>query len=145
MFLQSTEICLRGLAFLVAKDHGGLVQASEIAAKLGLSPTYLSKAFQPLARSGLLRSVKGRSGGWMLAVDATATTIADVIEVLEPGHDWRGCVVGHETCSDDNACPFHEVWTRTLSEFTEIMSKTSLSSLPDFLPPIVSMKRPLGG
>ena len=135
MFAQMTEICLRGLSFLVAETDGGLVQSSDIAKKLGISPTYLSKAFQPLALNGILKSVRGRNGGWQMAVDTRTTPLARVIEILEPGSRWKRCVIGNASCADETACPFHHTWKVTVEKFTQILDETMLSGLVDFLPP----------
>lgn len=130
-----TEICLRGLSFLVAKSSDDLVQSADIATKLGISPTYLSKAFQPLALNGILRSVRGRNGGWILAVDPATTPLARVIEILEPGGRWKKCVIGNSSCADETACPFHFTWKATVDEFCKILDRTMIVGLADFLPP----------
>ncbi len=135
MFSQLTEICLRGLSFLIAEKRSGLVQSADIAKRLGISPTYLSKAFQPLALNGILRSVRGRNGGWHLAVDPKTTPLARVIEILEPGERWKRCVIGNSSCADETACPFHYTWKETVERFTRILNETMLSGLVDFLPP----------
>ena len=135
MFGQLTEICLRGLSFLIAETGDGLVQSGDISRRLGISSTYLSKAFQPLALNGILRSVRGRNGGWHLAVDPKTTPLARVIEILEPGGRWKRCVIGNSSCADETACPFHHVWKDTVEKFTAILDETMLSGLVDFLPP----------
>lgn len=141
MFQQMTEICLRALTFLVGAEAGSIVQAREIADRLGISSTYVTKAFQPLARAGWLRSIKGRAGGWMLAVDPRRRTIAELIDVLEPNQRWKCCVVGHVVCSDETACPFHETWKKTLENMERVMRRTRLNELAGFLPPQADGKR----
>ncbi|MAE75981.1 MAG: hypothetical protein CMJ85_03810 [Planctomycetes bacterium] len=59
MFLQMTEVALRGLVYMVDIARGRLVQSRQIGAHLGISGTYGAKAFQPLSRIAWLRSTRG--------------------------------------------------------------------------------------
>ena len=137
MFQPMTKICLRSLAFLVAEARGKIVRSREIGARLGISPTYAAKALQPLERKGWLRSIRGRKGGWQLSVDPASVTIYDVVQVMEPDQRWKRCVVGHEVCEDDCACPFHETWKETVRKISTVMKDCRLDRLDEFLPPCV--------
>jgi Rrf2 family protein len=137
MFQIGTEICLHSLALLLSRPRGEIVQSRQIAEHLGISATYVTKALQPLARRGWLRSVQGRSGGWLLTVDPTSLTLRQIIEALEPDLGWRRCVIGHAVCSDETSCPFHDVWKRTLAKIEALMASTQLDALADFLPPSI--------
>ncbi|MAE77038.1 MAG: hypothetical protein CMJ85_09240 [Planctomycetes bacterium] len=135
MFQQMTEIALRGLAYMIDAPSGRVVQSRQIGTRLGISGTYVAKALQPLARIGWLRSVKGRCGGWVLEVDPAAHTVLEAVETLEPHGEWSRCPVGHRSCGDETDCPFHDTWSRAISEFRATLAKTQVAALPRFLPP----------
>ncbi|MFQ5507117.1 MAG: RrF2 family transcriptional regulator [Planctomycetota bacterium] len=141
MFSQTTKICLKSLAFLVTKERGSVVQSSEIAGRVGVSPTYVTKVFQPLCRQGWLRSIKGRTGGWVLDKDPSKLTLAQTVLVLDPEQQWRRCVIGHEICSGETACPFHDTWVQAIEDFQQVMEATTLDRLPEFLPPCFDGRR----
>lgn len=135
MFQQMTEIALRGFAYVMQQPKGDVIQSQRIGEKLGISGTYVAKAFQPLARAGWLRSVKGRAGGWVLECDPAQHTVLDAVDVLEPRDGWRRCPVGHLECGDEVDCPFHDTWENTMNEFRRVMESTNLVRLPGWLPP----------
>jgi Rrf2 family transcriptional regulator, iron-sulfur cluster assembly transcription factor len=145
MFHLATELGIRGLAVLLTLRGDQLVQSREIAARLGVSATYITKALQPLARRGWLRSTRGRAGGWDLVVDPDTITLADVVRALEPDEQWRKCVVGHAVCSDETACPFHEVWGETRQRFAGVMEETPISELARFAVPAALPPSPGSG
>lgn len=60
------------------------VQGKEIAEAYEIPFDYLLKILQMLARGGVLRSVRGRSGGFLLGRPAGEITVADIVGVLEP-------------------------------------------------------------
>ena len=136
MFQQMTEIALRGLAFVMSQPEGQVIQSRQIGEHLGISGTYVAKAFQPFARANWLRSVKGRAGGWVLEFEPTEHTIMDAVDVLEPNDTWKRCVVGNVLCQEQrDGCPFHDTWRHTVDEFEKLMKQTRLARLPEFLPP----------
>ena len=58
------------------------VLVSDVARRLSASPSYLAKVFQALARRGIVRSSRGRNGGYRLARLPADTRIGDVIRAL---------------------------------------------------------------
>lgn len=59
------------------------VPAARLAQLHEVSPTYLAKQMQSLSRAGLVRSVQGKSGGYVLARPPEEITMLDVIEAVE--------------------------------------------------------------
>ncbi len=138
MFQQSTEICLRCLSLLVAEEDGAILQSKEIGIKLGISATYVTKSLQPLARQGWLRALKGRKGGWTMAINPSSVMLSQVIDALEPERQWHRCVIGHGLCSDETACAFHHTWGKLKRQIEADMQTTSIADLKNFTPPSVN-------
>lgn len=59
------------------------VPAARLAALHQVSPTYLAKQLQLLSRAGLVRSVQGKSGGYVLTRSPEEITMLDVVEAIE--------------------------------------------------------------
>src|SRR4051812_48543656 len=74
------------------------VPAHRLAQLHGISPTYLSKHLQHLARAGLVRSSPGRTGGYLLTRSAAEITVLDV--VLAMAGDEAGPAVGEISHGD---------------------------------------------
>src|SRR5262245_65604677 len=55
----------------------------EVSRATSISETFLSKIFQKLVRSGLIRSRRGFRGGFHLARPASQITLREVIEALQ--------------------------------------------------------------
>ena len=73
-----------------AKDQ--CVQLSSIAERNNISVKYLEQIFSSLRKAGLVRSVKGPQGGYLLAKRPESITVADVIHALDvvSGTDEKG-------------------------------------------------------
>ena len=73
------------------------VQLSSIAERNKISVKYLEQIFSGLRRAGLVKSIKGPQGGYLLAKSPESITVADVIYVLDGSYlleDERSVVSG---------------------------------------------------
>jgi Rrf2 family protein len=62
------------------------VPAGRLAQLHDVSPSYLAKQLQALSRAGLVRSVQGNAGGYVLTRSAALITVLDVVEAVDgPG------------------------------------------------------------
>lgn len=60
-----------------------------LALACGEPAPYLGKVLQKLARAGVLRSKRGRTGGFVLGRPASQITLADVVLAVEGADDLR--------------------------------------------------------
>lgn len=69
----------------VAKDTrvGRLAQGKDIAARQAINEPYLEQIMVSLKKGGLIQTVRGRNGGYMLARAPEQITVRDIIEVFE--------------------------------------------------------------
>jgi len=74
---------LRALADLAFHSGGQPVALMTIAKRQHLSDGYLESMFGALRRAGLVRSIKGAGGGYVLARPASAISVGEVLQVLE--------------------------------------------------------------
>src|SRR6185437_3281127 len=89
---------------LARHSGGNPVSLAEIAERQEISLSYLEQLFAKLRRGGLVRSVRGPGGGYLLAHDRDDTRIADIIlAVDEPIHAIR-CTPGQASgCRGDRS------------------------------------------
>lgn len=86
--LSISTKCLYGLKALVylAENHQrGVMQIKEIAASQDIPQKYLEQIFNLLGKANVIRSVRGKKGGYMLAGDPARITVKEIILLLEGG------------------------------------------------------------
>ncbi len=74
---------LRALADLAVHQDGSPVTLADIALRQNISDGYLESIFSMLKKSGIVRSVKGAGGGYLLARAAEDIHVGEVLEALE--------------------------------------------------------------
>jgi Rrf2 family transcriptional regulator, cysteine metabolism repressor len=76
---------LTALIDLALHCQNGPTSLSDIAKRQGLSVKYLEQIFPILKKSGIIKSILGANGGYILGKNAKNITIKEVLETIEDG------------------------------------------------------------
>lgn len=87
LITSKVDYALRALLDLAGQPPGTPAQSREIASRQEIPESYLNQLLVILRRAGLVRSVRGASGGYVLGREPQRLTIADVFEALH-GRDF---------------------------------------------------------
>jgi Rrf2 family iron-sulfur cluster assembly transcriptional regulator len=113
----------------VAMHNGkGPVTLAAVSDRQKISLSYLEQLFGKLRRHGLVDSVRGPGGGYNLARDATAVSVADIILAVDEPIDATQCG-GKENCLDDRRCMTHELWASLNTHIFSFLRSVSLEQL----------------
>ncbi len=82
-FSKKSRYGLRALICLALSGENERVALSTIAEKGGISLQYLEQVFAALRRAGIIRSVKGAQGGYILNDNPSKITVSRIIEALD--------------------------------------------------------------
>lgn len=87
---------------LLADERGTPLSTREIANRLGVSESHLSKVLQRLVHAGLLQSVRGPGGGFTLAGRKGDATLLEVYEAIDGPMSGSRCLLGSPACAGDD-------------------------------------------
>ncbi len=116
---------------LGANSAGKPVSLAEIAERQEISLSYLEQLFGKLRRGGLVKSVRGPGGGYLLNRTTDETRVSDiVIAVDEPLRATR-CTPGSSVgCSRDSGrCLTHDLWEELSNQVHMFLSSVSLEDV----------------
>ena len=82
-----------------------------------------------LARGGVLKSARGRSGGFTLARPAAAIRLADVIRIFQGPVKLHDCAFKKTICPDVRACPLRKTLTRLEARFVAEIEGLTIATL----------------
>ena len=123
------DFALRALMYLGVRPDE-IVPANDIARAFGVSTNHLVKSLQGLVREGLVRSVPGRGGGYVLDKSASHTRIGDIVRNLEPNFHIAECFAPNDnTCPLTLACGLHDALYRAKESFLETLNQYTLADL----------------
>ena len=118
--LRISKLADYGVVIMVylAKHDTTLCKARDIASHTHLTQPTVSKLLKRLTAAGLLRSVRGVSGGYRLQRLAVDISIADIIDALEGKLGLIECSVEPNPCSLQHVCLIQGNW-RLISQAIE--------------------------
>ncbi len=129
-FSKSSDLALHGLWQLATKKKKMLLVA-EMARAQKVSETYLAKVFQKLARHGLVKSTRGKKGGFNLAKTPDQITISDVVRAIETEEPLFTCLGPERGCRGGDHCELKKVFQEAEKRLFETLSSYSLQALLD--------------
>ncbi len=83
----------------------------EISEAQGISEKFISRIVVPLREKGMIKSERGKLGGFRLAQAPGDITLLAVIETLQGPISLVGCVLDEASCRRSGACVARSVWT----------------------------------
>jgi len=129
IFARPTEYAIRGLSELAARETDNTVLLDDLVPGTDLPRDFLAKVFQKLVHAGILRSSKGRGGGFALARPAHQITLMKVVEAMEGPQQLDVCVVGLAKCNDTMPCPQHDLYKPIRQRLRAYLESTTLADL----------------
>lgn len=125
------EYGLRAM-FDLAQHYGeGPIALRSIAERQEVSENYLEQLIACLRKSGLVDSVRGAQGGYMLARAPDSIKVGDIIRVLEGPIAPLDCVSEQDTGSCDRAetCAARFIWEKVRDSIIEVLDSFTLQDM----------------
>ncbi|UNC91386.1 RrF2 family transcriptional regulator [Candidatus Contubernalis alkaliaceticus] len=122
---------LRAMLEIAAHMGYGPLAMHIIAEKQGISERYLEQLLIPLKRTGMIKSVRGSQGGYILKRAPEDITVGDIIRVLEGPIAPVDCVseLDPEACSRWELCVTRKIWTEVRDSVSSVLDSYTLADL----------------
>jgi Rrf2 family protein len=120
---------LRAMIDLAMNSEGESITLKSIADRQGISETYLEQLIPSLRKAGLVKSVRGAQGGYLLAKEPKDISVGQILRALEGSMAPVACVEDHSLCDGNNACVSRIVWERIQQGINNAIDSISLLDL----------------
>lgn len=121
---------LKAVVDLAVNSDNGLVSIKSISQRQGISENYLEQLFASLKKSGIVKSVRGAQGGYMLSKPAEKITVGDVLRSLEGALCPVECMEFDFTeCDKSDTCVTAPVWAKLRDKVNEVVDSIYISDL----------------
>lgn len=122
-----TRYAMRAMLFLAQRVDEGPQPISRISS-CGLPANYLEQLLGKLRQRGLVRSVRGQAGGFLLAKPAWDITLGQVIAAVEGTQSLRICA-DSDACLRAEQCGLNKTWNEVALRIQDVMSSYSLHDI----------------
>lgn len=116
---------------LACHCEGGPVALADIADRQEISLSYLEQLFGRLRKGGLVKSVRGPGGGYLLAHPAPQLRISDIILAVDEPIQTTRCAPGSPAgCHNHKGrCLTHDLWEELGNQIYLYLSAVSLGDV----------------
>jgi len=120
--------------FELALHYGeGPLPLKNIAESQGISDHYLEQLIAVLKKNGLVTSVRGAQGGYLLTTTPDKITVGEVIRILEGDISPSDCIAENQAkkCSREGNCVTKTVWIKIKDSIDNVIDSITLQNMVD--------------
>jgi Rrf2 family cysteine metabolism transcriptional repressor len=124
------QYALRAIFELARNETNAPEKIADIGRAQGIPIRFLENILHELKRAGIVRSFRGKYGGYILADSPSAITAGDIIRCIEGPPLQAGCITGKQDgCPSLGDCVFLPMWERLQHAITDIYDSTTFEDL----------------
>ena len=125
---RTLDYAVRSLTYL-SKDPIGRYSIKEISQNQHIPLNYLAKIMRKLVNKGIVRSMVGPEGGYVLRKSPREITLREVYEAIEGEFRMIDCMEKDSICILYENCPQLPVWDKLQISMIKILESTNLEDM----------------
>ena len=123
-----SRYAINALAELLVYARNTPVRLKDISEKQNIELNYLEQIFRKLRLAGIVKSTRGRNGGYVYASDPTKISIKQIMDAVEEDLDATNCA-GASSCFEGRQCSSHKLWDDLNHVVENYLSKIFINDL----------------
>ncbi len=127
MLSQTATYALQAMAFLAAHRDEGPILSQTISQEMKIPKNFLSKILNRLVQEGLIQSIRGTGGGFVLAKNPSKISMRDVVALFMKLDDYKNCFLAIKKC--DGSCTLHPQWKSIAEQIEAMLDDTTVDKM----------------
>lgn len=130
------KYAVEAMCCLAVNCGEGPKKVRELSSKTGITEGYLEQLFFRLRKAGLLTTVRGQKGGYLLARPSSEITVGEILRAVEGQLVPVACIRDPSLCQSAMAsrCATRPVWTRLAAAIDGVADGVTLFDLAQSFP-----------
>lgn len=128
---QTTTYAIKAMVHIARDGKNKYIKSAEISSRHKIPKSYLFKVMTNLQLAGIIKSKRGKRGGYFLAKNADQITLLDIFRATDSSLTQSICLLGKKDCGGITECKMHSAWARANDQIDGILNGFSLEMLRD--------------
>ncbi len=130
MFSKACKYAIKALIYVASRsDEDRKIGLTEIADAIDSPMHFTAKIMQMLTKQGIVSSMKGPHGGFLLDKSPHDIYLIDVVRAIDGTIHLNECGLGLKGCSDEHPCPIHDQYKEIRSKINELIHNQTIQQL----------------
>jgi len=127
---QKCQYALRAVFELAKRKSEAPCKIGAIAEAQGIPVRFLENILNSLKSGGFVTSTRGKDGGYLLARDASAITVGEIIRFVQgPLAPVECSGADNDFCAFSSDCVFHPLWEKARLALEQVYDGTTIADL----------------
>lgn len=119
----------RAVLDIALHGRNGPVTLKEMSRRQEVSRKYLGQIINHLLTAGILESIRGPQGGYVLSRPPDSIRLGEIIRALDGSVAPSRCVDNPGVCERNAKCVTREVWTQVKESVESVIDETTIADL----------------
>lgn len=122
---------VKAMLDLALHNSEGQIALKNIAERQEISENYLEQLFATLRKAGLVNSIRGSQGGYILSNTPENITVGSILRALEGSLAPVECVLENDPacCNRADRCVTKNLWTKIRDSVNQVVDSITLQDL----------------
>ncbi len=126
---KKTEYGIMALRYVTSLPAGRMATVREIAEQYHIPQQLLAKILQELTKTGIIRSVQGAYGGYVLNLSAREVSLADIVQAIEGPIRLTECEDAEHNCDRYEICDLKSTFGPIQKQLVSYFKTVTLADL----------------
>jgi len=122
-------LALHSLMLMACQDDDKPIMIKDLAKDLCASESYLARIMLWLARAGILRSIRGKKGGFIFRISPQTVTIADVLIALDAHSGEFECQSEERGCTIKGDCAVERLFAEAREQMLLVLRRMTIADM----------------
>lgn len=115
---------------LATYSHGEPVRLKDIAKRKNISEKYLEQIVAVLHKTGLVKSIRGSHGGYLLDYPPEKYTVGQILKAVEGDMSPTDCVSSNgKLCENKSICASYRLWEKLDMAINDVLEGITLADM----------------
>ncbi|MCD6413857.1 MAG: Rrf2 family transcriptional regulator [Elusimicrobia bacterium] len=119
----------RAMLELALLSKGNPVMLKEIAKRQGISERYLEQILIAFITAGLVKSVRGKQGGFFLTKNPSEIRLSDIVKAAEGDISLIDCIGDPKVCRRTGVCVARGIWEKLRKAMLRVLNSVTLQDM----------------
>ncbi|MFA4992529.1 MAG: Rrf2 family transcriptional regulator [Candidatus Omnitrophota bacterium] len=115
--------------FYFTNNSSRIISVNELVKKLNMRKAFLRRVLQALSKQGMLRSLKGAGGGFILNADPGKIRIIDIVNIFRLETDIFSCLFEKDICPQPGKCLLMREMKKIEFQLNNVLKKFTIRGL----------------